>query len=69
MEENYGNQEGAVRPSKHEMESLMDLPSPIFDEYNELAIQYGYVVLFSAAFPPLSCGAAHGRARALSCCA
>jgi len=51
MEKMFGNKEGAVKPSIHELESRMEKTTPIFDEYNELAIQYGYVVLFSSAFP------------------
>jgi len=39
------------KPSKHELESLMEELTPIFDEYNEIAIQYGYVLLFACAFP------------------
>jgi hypothetical protein len=55
--------EGAVRLSKHERESMMDVKTPIFDEYNELAIQYGYIVLFACVFPLGTLWRRRGRGR------
>eukprot|EP00741_Cyanophora_paradoxa_P012357 tig00020610_g11940.t1 len=41
---------GVLRPSKTEAEGSLQEPS-LFDEYREMVLQFGYVVLFAAGFP------------------
>jgi len=39
------------KPTRWEMESAMEEYPGVFDDYNEMVVQFGYVTLFTAAFP------------------